>query len=292
MPKSTPDKVVYMFPQQKTTCEVCRAVVKNLKRHMDTHRPYSERRYPCPWPGCTVVAPQKSNLKVHINCAHTGAKPYVCPIPDCEFVTGDSSRLTRHRRGKHAYIPPKRENRNRRAVKVEDGCGADGSSKYIIVESAHAGPISTKKSRQRRPLGNKGQEELPISALPFSFTNATAPAPAYTPAVYDQPRVQHPMTVEYRFPASWIKAEAPLTPEALDATYHTDAPTTYTCNAMYPSSQYHQSEVPKVFAGQPYAAADQVVGGWSCPQAASYVDYGYAQTGVGVGGAAHLQSTV
>ncbi|KAK0492520.1 hypothetical protein EDD18DRAFT_1465368 [Armillaria luteobubalina] len=153
-------------------------------------------------------------------------------------------------------------------------------------ESDRAGPISTRKPRQRQPLGIKCEEELPISALPFSFINVTAPA--YTPPVYDQPRVQRPMTAAYQFPASWTpQAQVPLPVQGLGAHHHhTYAPTAYTCDAMYPSSHYHYSVVPRVFAEQPYAVADQVLGGWPCPQAASYVDYGYAGTGLGVGGGA------
>ncbi|KAK0215424.1 hypothetical protein IW262DRAFT_1511107 [Armillaria fumosa] len=272
-------------PTPTQVCETCQAAVVNLKRHMKTHLPYSARQYLCPWPGCTVATPQKEGLKVHINCKHSGERPYVCPTSGCTFACGDSARLTRHRKKAHKYIPAQRANRNRRAVKVEDGSGTDASGKYIIVESARAGPISTRKARQRRPLGIKCEEELPISALPFSFTNVTAPA--YTPPVYDQPRVQHPMTVEHRFPASWItQTQVPLTAQGLGAPHHTYASTEYTCDAMYPSSQYHYSAVPRVFAGQSYTVADQVLGGWSCPQAVGYVDYGYAQTGLGVGSGA------
>ncbi|KAK0493850.1 hypothetical protein EDD18DRAFT_1464642 [Armillaria luteobubalina] len=272
-------------PTISQVCETCQSVVANLNRHMRTHLPYSARPYLCPWPGCTVATWENDALKVHINCKH-GEKPHVCPTSGCGFATGDSARLTRHRQKVHGYIPAKRANRNRRAVKVEDGSGTDATGKYIIVESDRAGPISTRKPRQRQPLGIKCEEELPISALPFSFINVTAPA--YTPPVYDQPRVQRRMTAAYQFPASWTpQAQVPLPVQGLDAHHHhTYAPTAYTCDAMYPSSHYHYSAVPRVFAEQPYAVADQVLGGWPCPQAASYVDYGYAGTGLGVGGGA------
>ncbi|SJL16636.1 uncharacterized protein ARMOST_20163 [Armillaria ostoyae] len=247
--------------------------------------------FPCPWAGCPFAASQKAGLQVHINCIHTGEKPHVCPESKCGFATGDSSRLTRHRKDAHNYAPAERENRNRRAVKVEDASGDDG---YIILKGARAGRISIQRARPRRPLVNKGQEELPIPALPFSFPNVAAPA--YTPVAYDQPRlpVQHPMTVEYQLPASWVpQAQAPLTPacdeksifEGFVAPYHNYAPAAYTYDAMYPSSQYHHSAVPRVFAREPYAAENQGLGGWSCPQAAGYVDYEYI-TGAGVGGGA------
>ncbi|KAK0434219.1 hypothetical protein EV421DRAFT_1909531 [Armillaria borealis] len=281
------------MPTRDQICTKCLKVVKNLKRHELIHIPYSKRRFPCPWAGCPFAASQKAGLQVHINCIHTGEKPHVCPESECGFATGDSSRLTRHRKDVHGYAPAERENRNRRAVKVEDTSGDDG---YIILKGAHAGRISMQRARPRRPLVNKGQEELQIPALPFSFSNVAASA--YTPVTYDQPRVpvQHPMTVEYRFPASWVpRAQAPLTPacdetsifEGYVAPHHNYMPAAYTCDTMpYPtSSQYHHSAVPRVFTGEPYAAANQGLGGWSCPQAAGYVDYGYI-TGAGVGGGA------
>ncbi|PBK88245.1 hypothetical protein ARMGADRAFT_1168154 [Armillaria gallica] len=283
-------------------CTKCLRVVKNLKRHELSHIPYSERRFRCPWAGCPFAAAQKTGLQVHINCRHTGEKPHVCPESECGFATGDSSRLTRHRRDKHDYTPAERENRNRRAVKVEDVSGDDALKRYIILGGAHAGRISTQRVRPRRPLVNKGQEELPIPALPFSFPNAAAPA--YTSVAYDQPRVlvkHDPMTVEYQFPASWVpQAQAPLTPachetsifKGFDVPLHNYVPASYTCDAMYPSSQSHHSAVPRVFAGASYAAANQGLGGWSCPQVAGYVDYGYTDAGSGVGSGARWTQTL
>ncbi|KAK0191868.1 hypothetical protein F5146DRAFT_483544 [Armillaria mellea] len=284
MPAPTPDML----------CETCMKVVKNLNRHKKSHLSYSEREFRCPWAGCFFASAQKDGLKVHLNCIHTGEKPHVCPESKCGFATGDASRLTRHRKHVHKYSPAERENRNRRAVKVEDGSGDGAFKGYIVVGGAHAGPMSTHVARQRRPLVKKDEEELPIPALPFSFQNFVAPV--YTPVAYDQPRVpvQHPMTVEYRFPASW--AQAPVTQachdtsifKRFDAPYHNYAPTAcYTCDAFYPSSQSHyESVVPRAFARQPDAAASQGPGSWSCPQAAGYVDYGYPEAGSRVRGGA------
>ncbi len=187
-------------------------------------------------------------------------------------------------------------------MKVEDVSGDDTLKRYIILGGAHAGRISTQRVRPRRPLVNKGQEELPIPALPFSFTNLAAPA--YTPVAYDQPRVpvkHDPMTVEYRFPASWVpQAQAPLTPachetsifKGFDVPHHDYAPASYTYDAMYAISQYHHSAVPRAFAGASYAATNQGLGSWSCPQVAGYVDYGCTEVGSGVGGGAQWTQTL
>ncbi|KAK0452153.1 uncharacterized protein EV420DRAFT_694432 [Desarmillaria tabescens] len=273
------------------SCPKCGKKMLNLNRHLITHFSYSDRPFRCKMPDCGFAATQSGGLKIHMNTMHTGEKPYRCPEPTCKFATGDTSKLCNHRKKEHRYVPGKENKPKKRVTKVEEMSDENTFREAPFVATGHE--VNSTRS-PGRDLVNKGQEELPIAALPFPFPDFVSPI--VRPVMYEQAegRALHPMTVDYQFPASWSRpTQAPIMPAYDDRSIegpgyyvpcHNYGPlAAYPCDAVYSSSQFPQSVVPRVFAGGNCGTANQGLGGWSAPQAAAgYLDHGYADSGAGV----------
>jgi len=83
-------------------CNICGAVVKNIKRHMkNMHQPKHLLKYKCQY--CDRAFQWAQDIKKHVMNVHLKERPYKCRY-GCEVAYNDSSNRNQHEKRKHGCI--------------------------------------------------------------------------------------------------------------------------------------------------------------------------------------------
>ncbi|KAH8094860.1 hypothetical protein BXZ70DRAFT_1009810 [Cristinia sonorae] len=153
----------------------------DLKRHIQTHAPYEQRRWKCPM--CPKRFVQKTALTTHAN-THTKERPHVCDVGTCRAVFGDPSSCSRHKREAHCQHPgydcPVRGCKSQyvlmlytRSDVIEyflDSIKRRSSFKKHLKEKHRLSPTEEELERMKSPEVKEENEEERHSAPDAGFT--------------------------------------------------------------------------------------------------------------------------